>query len=89
MFRDWLRRIFIDPELERKAHEFVNKANKTADHTEKVAADAEKMIRDIKRKLATYNVAEIVLVVIFMFIASGAVIGYLHAQTKPSKPAAI
>lgn len=86
MIRDWIRRIFIDPELERKAHEFADKANRTANRAEKIAVDAEKITRDIKHKLATYNVAEIVLVAIFMFIAAGAVIGYLHAQTKTAGP---
>ncbi|KKQ83397.1 MAG: hypothetical protein UT07_C0005G0007 [Parcubacteria group bacterium GW2011_GWB1_38_8] len=77
MFRDFLRGILIDPELEKKAHEVVDRAGR-------VSRNAEKLINDAKRKMKYLNGAEVALVVAGCLIASGVVIGTLNQKLKES-----
>ncbi len=76
-FRDWARGLFVDPELERKAHEFVDNANSTARKARKVTDDAERLVGDAKRKMRTFNPTEIALVGAVVLIGAGVVIGDL------------
>lgn len=84
MLRDWIRRIFIDPELERKAHEFANKANRTAEQAEQVIADAQQVVNEARIKVRSFNPAQIILVIVVCILGAGAIIGSLWNQSQPT-----
>jgi hypothetical protein len=79
-FREFVRGFVVDPELERKAHNFVDSANNTAKRAERVAHDAEKLVGDAKRKLRLLNGAEVAIVATTMLIGAGVVMGTLMSK---------
>jgi len=81
-FREFVRGFVVDPELERKAHEFINQANSTAKRADRVAGDAQKLVGEAKRKLRLLSPAEALVAGAVMFIGAGVVIGTLASKVQ-------
>ena len=83
--REWLRGFFIDPELERKAHEFMGKANRMADQAQQTTHRAERLVKDAERKLQRMNAAEVALTTAGVLVTAGMLIGSLMTRIKQSQ----
>ncbi len=73
MFSNWIRSCFVDPELERKLHETVDRANNTS-------KKAERLVDDAGRKLRRLDGAEVAVVAVGSFLLAGVIIGTLRER---------
>jgi len=80
--RNWFRGFVVDPELEKKAHDFMDRANRTAEQAEKTGWKAERLVSDAERKLRRLNATEVALVTVGTLVSAGIVIGSLMARLR-------